>query len=73
VYRYALALCGNPAGATDATQEAFVALALRLQAALQAPLPTPPLALPARAALRRRLVWPAWRAWRASPLALPCG
>jgi RNA polymerase sigma-70 factor (ECF subfamily) len=29
VYRYALALCGNPAWAADATQEAFVALALR--------------------------------------------
>ena len=31
VYRYALALCGNPAWAADATQEAFVALALRPQ------------------------------------------
>ena len=29
VYRYAQALCGNPAWAADATQEAFVALALR--------------------------------------------
>jgi RNA polymerase sigma-70 factor, ECF subfamily len=29
VYRYALALCGNPAWAADATQEAFVALATR--------------------------------------------
>jgi RNA polymerase sigma-70 factor (ECF subfamily) len=29
VYRYALALCGNPAWAADATQEAFVALAAR--------------------------------------------
>jgi RNA polymerase sigma-70 factor (ECF subfamily) len=29
VYRYALALCGNPGWAADATQEAFVALALR--------------------------------------------
>lgn len=29
VYRYALALAGNPAWAADATQEAFVALALR--------------------------------------------
>ncbi len=29
VYRYAHALCGNPAWAADATQEAFVALALR--------------------------------------------
>jgi RNA polymerase sigma-70 factor (ECF subfamily) len=32
VYRYAHALCGNPAWAADATQEAFVALALRPQA-----------------------------------------
>lgn len=31
VYRYALALAGNPAWAADATQEAFVALALRPQ------------------------------------------
>ncbi len=31
VYRYALALCGNAAWAADATQEAFVALALRPQ------------------------------------------
>jgi RNA polymerase sigma-70 factor (ECF subfamily) len=31
VYRYALALCGNPAWAADATQEAFVALATRPQ------------------------------------------
>lgn len=31
VYRYALALCQNPAWAADATQEAFVALALRPQ------------------------------------------
>ncbi len=31
VYRYALALCSNPAWAADATQEAFVALALRPQ------------------------------------------
>lgn len=31
VYRYALALCGNPAWAADATQEAFVALADRPQ------------------------------------------
>ncbi len=29
VYRYALALCGNAAWAADATQEAFVSLALR--------------------------------------------
>ena len=29
VYSYALALCGNAAGAADATQEAFVALATR--------------------------------------------
>jgi RNA polymerase sigma-70 factor, ECF subfamily len=29
VYRYALALCGNPAWAADATQEAFIALATR--------------------------------------------
>ena len=29
VYRYALALCANPAWAADATQDAFVALALR--------------------------------------------
>ena len=29
VYRYALALCGNPAWAADATQDAFVALATR--------------------------------------------
>lgn len=32
VYRYALALCGNPGWAADATQEAFVALAQRPQA-----------------------------------------
>ena len=32
VYRYAVALCGNPAWAADATQEAFIALALRPQA-----------------------------------------
>jgi RNA polymerase sigma-70 factor (ECF subfamily) len=32
VYRYALALCSNPAWAADATQEAFVALATRPQA-----------------------------------------
>ena len=32
VYRYALASCGNPCWAADATQEAFVALALRPQA-----------------------------------------
>jgi RNA polymerase sigma-70 factor, ECF subfamily len=32
VYRYALALCGNPAWAADATQDAFVALATRPQA-----------------------------------------
>ncbi len=31
VYRYALALSGNPAAAADATQEAFVALATRAQ------------------------------------------
>lgn len=31
VYRYALALSGNPAWAADATQEAFVALALKPQ------------------------------------------
>ena len=31
VYRYALALCGNAGWAADATQEAFVALALRPQ------------------------------------------
>lgn len=31
VYRYALGLCGNPTWAADATQEAFVALALRPQ------------------------------------------
>lgn len=31
VYRYALALCANPAWAADAVQEAFVALALRPQ------------------------------------------
>lgn len=31
VYRYALALCGNPAWAADATQDAFVALALHPQ------------------------------------------
>lgn len=31
VYRYALALCGNAGLAADATQEAFVALALRPQ------------------------------------------
>lgn len=31
VYRYALALSGNPAWAADATQEAFVALATRAQ------------------------------------------
>jgi RNA polymerase sigma-70 factor (ECF subfamily) len=31
VYRYALALCGNAAWAADATQEAFVTLALRPQ------------------------------------------
>lgn len=31
VYRYALALSGNPAWAADATQEAFVAFALRPQ------------------------------------------
>lgn len=31
VYRYALALCGNAAWAADATQETFVALALRPQ------------------------------------------
>lgn len=29
VYRYALAMCGNPAWSADATQEAFVALAAR--------------------------------------------
>lgn len=29
VYRYALAMCGNPAWAADATQEAFVGFALR--------------------------------------------
>lgn len=29
VYRYALALCGNPAWAADATQEAFIAFAER--------------------------------------------
>lgn len=29
VYRFALALCGNPAWAADATQEAFIALASR--------------------------------------------
>jgi RNA polymerase sigma-70 factor (ECF subfamily) len=29
VYRYAMALCGNPAWAADATQDAFVALATR--------------------------------------------
>ena len=29
VYRYALAMCGNPAWAADATQEAFVAFAAR--------------------------------------------
>lgn len=32
VYRFALALCGNPAWAADATQEAFVALADRPRA-----------------------------------------
>ena len=32
VYRYALALCGNPGWAADATQDAFVALAQRPQA-----------------------------------------
>ena len=32
VYRYALALCGNPEWAADATQEAFVGLATRPQA-----------------------------------------
>lgn len=32
VYRYALALAGNPAWAADATQEAFVALALKPEA-----------------------------------------
>lgn len=31
VYRYAVALCGNPSWAADATQEAFVALVLRPQ------------------------------------------
>jgi RNA polymerase sigma-70 factor, ECF subfamily len=31
VYRYALALCGNPAWAADATQDAFVALVQRPQ------------------------------------------
>lgn len=31
VYRFALALCGNPSWAADATQEAFVALATRPQ------------------------------------------
>jgi RNA polymerase sigma-70 factor, ECF subfamily len=31
VYRYALALCGNPGWAADATQEAFMALATRAQ------------------------------------------
>jgi RNA polymerase sigma-70 factor, ECF subfamily len=29
VYRYALAMCGNPAWAADATQEAFIAFATR--------------------------------------------
>lgn len=32
VYRYALAMCGNPASAADATQEAFLALVTRPQA-----------------------------------------
>ena len=32
VYRYALALCGNPGWAADATHEAFVALTQRPQA-----------------------------------------
>ena len=31
VYRYALALCGNPAWAADATQDAFIALVQRPQ------------------------------------------
>lgn len=31
VYRYALAMCGNPAWAADATQEAFIGLASRPQ------------------------------------------